>query len=298
MNTNNIRKTSFSTRLQFTGALLSVFLIAGCAGVGPEGTSADTLGKIAQGQTIKMGYREDSAPFSFKSPTGQPAGYSVELCKRVAAALQSQLKLSKLDIQWVPVTAGNRIDMVTNGSVDLECGSTSRTLGREQQVDFSVATFVEGGSFISNASMPLRRLSHLDGRKLGVVPGTTTDSALKNLPARGVNPIIVPVTTHTEGIAALREKRIDAYATDRLILMGEAILGQSGSFVLADDYFSLETYGLMMRRDADFRLAVNRALSKIYRSGEIKTVFQQTFGNRIEPSPLLEAAFLLNALPE
>ena len=280
--------------------LTALATLAGCAAqsASTPASAPDTLSAISQSQSIKLGYREDSAPFSYKSPAGQPAGYSVELCKRVAASLQAQLKLSKLDIQWVPVTAGNRIDMVANGNVDLECGSTSRTLGREEKVDFSLATFVEGGSFISLASNPLRKLSQLDGKRLGVIPGTTTDAALKGLPARGVKPQIVTITTHSEGIAALREKKIDAYATDRLILMGEAIMGQSGAFVLSDDYFSMETYGLMMRRDAEFRLAVNRAIAGLYRSGSIMAVFQQTFGSRADPSPLLEAMFLLNALPE
>lgn len=281
--------------------LIALAALAGCAAQ-PTATSTpaptDTLSAISQSQSIKLGYREDSAPFSYKSPTGQPAGYSVELCKRVAASLLAQLKLPKLDIQWVPVTAGNRIDMVVNKNIDLECGSTSRTLGREEKVDFSLPIFVEGGSFISLASNPLRKLSQLDGKKLGVIPGTTTDATLKGLPVRGVKPQIVTIATHSEGITALREKKIDAYATDRLILMGEAIMGEGGAFILSDDYFSMETYGLMMRRDAEFRLAVNRSLASLYRSGDIKSVFQQGFGKRVSPSPLLEAMFILSAVPE
>lgn len=275
---------------------LAAVALSGCATTAQQ---TDTLTRISQAQSIKLGYREDSAPFSYDSPSSkQPAGYSVELCKRVVSSLQSQLKLPKLDIQWVPVTAGNRIDLVNNGSVDLECGSTSRTLGREQQVDFSVPTFVEGASFISLAASPVRRLADLNGRKIGVVPGTTTEASLKQLGARNITPQIVPMSTHTEGIAALREKRIDAYATDRLILMGEAIMGQGGHFVLSEDYFSLDTYALMLRQDPAFRVAVDRALSGVYRSGEIKNVFRQSFGSKIEPTPLLEAMFMLNALPE
>jgi ABC-type amino acid transport substrate-binding protein len=284
----------------FRNVLIGIFftiLLSGCAAGPGAAPKTDTLSTISKTQSIKLGYREDSAPFSYKATAG-PAGYSVDLCKRVVASLQSQLSLPKLDIQWVPVTAGNRIDMVANGNVDLECGSTSRTLGREAKVDFSLPIFVEGGSFISLASNPLPRLANLNGKRLGVIPGTTTDAALKGLPARGINPQIVSMTTHTEGLAALRDKKIDAYATDRLILMGEAMLGKEGVFVLSDDYFSMETYGLMMRRDADFRLAVNRSLAGLYRSGSIKGVFQNTFGSRITPSPLLEAMILLNAVPE
>ena len=149
------------------------------------------------------------------------------------------------------------------------------------------------------ASAPIRKMGDLNGKRLGIVPNTTTDNFIKNnLPNRGIKPQIVPLATHSDGIAALREKRIDAYATDRMILMGEAMMSEGGNFVLSDDYFSLETYGLMMRRDAPFRLAVNRALAKIYRSGEIKTVFVQSFGHRTAPTPLLEAMFILSAVPE
>ena len=146
--------------------LTALATLAGCAAqrASTPASAPDTLSAISQSQSIKLGYREDSAPFSYKSPAGQPAGYSVELCKRVSASLQAQLKLSKLDIQWVPVTAGNRIDMVANGNVDLECGSTSRTLGREENVDFSLATFVEGGSFISLASNLLRKCPNWTAR--------------------------------------------------------------------------------------------------------------------------------------
>ncbi|HKY01333.1 MAG TPA: amino acid ABC transporter substrate-binding protein [Burkholderiales bacterium] len=294
-----MEKAAYPKFWQWAGCLIAGLLLSGCASSPPPATSsADSLTTISNTQTLKLGYREDSAPFSYKSPTGQPAGYSVEVCKRVADSIKSQLKLAKLDIQWVPVTAGNRFDMVTNGNVDLECGSTSRTLGREERVNFSLGTFVEGGSFISLAATPLRRVKELNGRKLGVVPGTTTDASVKTLASRGISPQIVHFATHTEGIAALREKRIDAYATDRLILMGEAILGQSGNFVLADEYISLEVYGLVMRRDANFSLAVNRALAQMYRSGEIANVLQQVFGNRAAPSNLLEAMFVLNAIPE
>jgi ABC-type amino acid transport substrate-binding protein len=281
----------------FAALLLLAAGLMGCAT--PSAKPVDTVTKITQSQTIKLGYREDSAPFSFDSPkTKQAAGYSVELCKRVVTSLQNQLKLPKLDIQWVPVTASNRVDLVVNGSVDLECGSTSRTLGRQQQVDFSVPIFVEGGSFISMMPAPVRRLADLDGKRLGVIPGTTTDASLKGLPARGIKPQIVAVNTHTEGIAALREKRIDAYSTDRLILLGEAIMGQGGSFVISDEYFSVDTYALMLRRDPEFKLQVDRALSGIYRSGEVRNVFRQTFSNKADPTPVLEAMWLLNALPE
>jgi ABC-type amino acid transport substrate-binding protein len=288
------------SRLMAPSALLLVAtLLSGCAT--PPGSAApdDALARIKQTQTLRLGFREDSRPFSFKGADGSPAGYSVELCKRVAASLQSRLQLAKLDLQWVPVTVATRLQAVGDGSIDLECGSTTRTLGREQLVDFSNTIWVEGSSFVSPANAPLRRVADLHGKRVGVIPGTTTEAALKALSGRGVVPVFVTVQTHTDGVAAVRDGRADAYATDRLILIGEVMGGPAGSaLLLSDDFLSVETYSLVMRRNADFRLEVNRALAETYRRGDIATVFRQAFGSGVAPSRLVEAAYLLNALPE
>lgn len=288
-------------KARFLAPLAFVFftsLLGACA-TSPGQAPGGTLARVAQTQTLKLGYREDAQPFSFKGPDGKPAGYSVALCQRVANSIQSQLKLARLDVQWVPVTVATRVQAVNNGSIDLECGSTTRTLGREQEVDFSNAIWVEGASFVTLAASPTNRASDLQGKRVGVIAGTTTETVLKRLAARGITPVFVPIQTHTEGIAAVRAGRVDAYATDRLILLGE-VLGRPSDVALklSDEYLSIEPYSLMMRRDADMRLAVNRALSETYRSGEIVQVFRQSFPSGAQPSPLLEAVYVLNALPE
>ena len=278
--------------------LLAASFLTSCAnalGAAPPAT----LARISSSGSLTLGYREDSKPFSYNGEDGKPAGYTVELCKRVASSLQSQLQLQKLDVKWVPVTVATRTQALSDGRIDLECGSTTRTLGREKSVDFSNTIWVEGASFISLESAPLRRAAELGGKRVGVIPGTTTEVALKALSARGVTPVLVAMTTHTDGVAAVRDGRIDAYASDRLILVGEVVGGPRGArLVLSDDYLSIETYSLMMRRDADFRLAVNRALAQLYRSGDIAEVFLLAFGPGVQPTPMLEAVYLLNALPE
>ncbi len=273
-------------------------LLAACAS-GPGAGPQDSLARIGQSQTLKLGYREDAKPFSFKGADGAPTGYSVELCKRVASSLQSQLKLAKLDVQWVPVTATTRMQAVNDGSVDLECGSTSRTLGRERQVDFSNPIWGEGSSFVSLASSSIGRAVDLNAKRVAVIPGTTTEQVLKGLSSRDIVPALVPVKTSSDGIAAVRDGRADAFATDSLILVGEVTGGAPGATLrLSNDYLSMESYSLMMRRDPDMRLAVNRALAETYRSGEIVRVFRQSFPAGTAPSPLVEALYLLNALPE
>ena len=282
--------------LQLSAAALCA-TVSACAS-GPTSTSAGALARISKEQSLKLGYREDARPFSYKGVDGKPAGYTVELCKQVASSVQAQLKLTQLNVQWVPVTAASRVQAVQDGTVDIECGSTSRTLGREQNVDFSNSIWVETSSFVTQTSSSLKRAQDLQGKRLGFVAGTTTEEVLKRLSARGIAPIPVRMTSHTEGIAAVRAGTVDAYATDRLILVGEASSNRSTTPLrLSEDDLSVETYSLMMQRDPDMRLMVNRALSQIYSNGEIVRIFRGTFAPA-QPSPLLEAMYLLNALPE
>jgi len=244
---------------------------------GTQAQTADTLKKIRDSKTITMGFRTDSPPFSFTGPDGQPAGYTVDLCKRVAASIERTLGGS-LAVKWVPVTSANRFDQVTSGAIDLECGNTTVTLGRQERVDFSNMTFVDGGAVLVLAESKLGRLSDLAGKSVGVKPGTTTETSLR---------------------AALNDKRIDGYAADRVVLVGNVALARSDiKYTLLQDDFSFEPYALMMRRDPAFRLAVNRGLVQVYRSGAIKEIFDRWLAPLGKPGPLLAAMFYLNTTPE
>jgi glutamate/aspartate transport system substrate-binding protein len=260
-----------------------------------------TLKKIKDSGTITIGYREQSVPFSFKGTDGKPAGYSVDLCQRIATGVQQQLKLSKLDVKWVAVTPETRISSVVNGTIDLECGSTTNSLSRQEQVDFSHMTFVDGGSLLVKASQKLAAFQDLSGKKIGVAPGTTTEAAVKNaLQKAFVTAQIVPVKDHREGLSALDAGTIDAYASDRTILIGLAVTATDPTqYAIAEQYLSYEPYGFMLKRgDAPFRLAVNRVLSSLYRSGEIMQIYGRWFGKLGQPGNLLVAMYALHALPE
>ena len=260
----------------------------------------DPLKKIKSTRTITLGYSETAVPFSFVGNDNRPQGYSVDLCKRIADGIQQQLGLTELKINWVKVDVATRILATVKGTVDIECGSTTHTLSREEQVDFSNMTFVDGGSFISKARNKLATIKELAGRKISVIPGTTTEKVLKAaLDQAQVSAEIIPVQTHAEGFSSLREDRVDAYASDRMILIGLALNAiDAQSYRLSDEMFSYEPYALMMRRDADFRLAVNRELARLYRSGDILNLYARWYGPLGEPSTLLKAMFFLNALPE
>jgi ABC-type amino acid transport substrate-binding protein len=281
--------------LKLLGALCGLLIALGANAQG-----ADTLKKIRDSKSISLGFRSDSPPFSFAGTDGQPAGYSVDLCKRVVAGIERQLAVGSLAVKWVPVTAANRFDQVTSGAIDLECGNTTVTLSRQERVDFSNLIFVDGGAVLVLADAKLMRLSDLAGKTVAVKPGTTTEQNLKAaLKDRLIDAKVVNVKDENEALAALNERRIDGYAADRLVLVGNVIRAHGDTkYGLIQDQFSFEPYALMMRRDPSFRLAVNRALSQTYRSGAIGEIFGRWLAPLGKPGPLLEAMFFLNTTPE
>lgn len=260
---------------------------------------AGTLDRMRQDKTFRIAFREDAPPFSFTDSTGVPAGFMVDLCRSVAKHIADDLKLPDLKVDYVPVTAANRFDAIMTGKADLLCEPTSETLSRREQVDFSITTFIDGASLLV-AGDGLTDFRALAGQKVGVLAGTTTEKSLRDtLTSAGIAAEVVPAKTHDEGLAMLDKGAIVAYFGDRAILAYLASKsGPSSRLRIADNYFSIEPYALALARgDEDFRLAVDRALSHIYRSGEIATLFAHTFG-QIQPSDTLKALYLVGALPD
>ena len=276
-----------------------LILVVGAAAYAAE--PSRTLDRIKADGTLRLGYRSGAAPFSFKERDGSVRGYSVELCTRVAASIQKRLGLSTLKIDWTPLDAGDRLDAVAKGKVDLECGTTTISLSRYEQVDFSLPIFVDGGSVLTAVASKLDRFADLGGRRIAVIPGTTTESALKRqLDIVGAKAELVPVKDGFEGIALLTQGKVDGYAGDRIVLVAlRAASVNPARWEVLDNDFSFEPYALVVRRDdADFRLAVNRALVDLYRSGEIDAIFYRWLAGLGQPGPLLNAMFYLSTLPE
>jgi ABC-type amino acid transport substrate-binding protein len=259
------------------------------------------LAAIQKSGTIRLGHLQSAPPFSFVDGTGQPQGYSVELCKRVAENIRQELKLADIKIEWVPLQLQDRIEAVRNGKVDIECGTTTWTLTRQQEVDFSLMTFVDGATVLVNGKSDMLRIADLNGKKIAVVPTTTTAGSLQRaLKARMLTAEVVLVSSPEEGIAKLKSGAVDGYASDRVVLIGLGLQSKTGSnFRVLDEDFSVEPYALALPRgDPDFRLEVDRALAKLYRSGEIETVFDRWLGPLGRPSTLLTALYYLQSLPE
>ena len=278
--------------MRFLGMLLAAALAF------PAG--AQTLEKIRKQGVIRLGYVDQAAPFSYADANGDPQGYSVELCRAVADGIAAQLK-TQLKTQWVKLTVQNRIDAVRRGRVDVECSTTTWTLGRQRQVDFSLVTFLDGASVLTRSDVEGRRLAEFGGKRIAVMRGTTTERALREALTRGlVSAEVLTITGRDEGLELLRQEKVDGFASDRTTLVGVvARRAAGGGFRLLDEDFSIEQYALMLpRNDPDFRLAVNRVLARLYRSGDIRRIYDRWLGPLGPPSMLLSATYFIQSLAE
>ena len=259
------------------------------------------LKRIKDAGVINLGYRDNASPFSFRGTDGKPAGYSIDLCSRIANAIMAELKMKSLKVNWVPVTSQNRLKAVAEGTVDMECGMTSVTLGRQRQVDFSNLIFVDGGNVLLREDAKLRRASDLAGRKIAVQGGTTTEQVLRRaLKTQRVDAEVVVVKTPAEGLAMVENGTAAAFAGDRIALMQLAKLARDpDKLQMLEQDYSYEPYAIALPRgDSDLRLAVNRELARLFRSGDISEVMNYWFGALGGPSLLLTAMVYLNSIPE
>lgn len=273
---------------------------------GQAAATSPTLDRIKATGTITFGYRTDAAPFSARQRNGAVRGYSVELCEKVAETVRRALGLPKLEVVWKPVDSETRIADVVDRKIDAECGSTTITLSRMERVDFSLPIFVDGGSALVHVGPSAPKpapasIRDLAGKRIAVLPATTTETALrKALAVAGVTATLVTVREPSDGVSQLLADKVDAYASDRLLLVRlRADNAKADELALLDSDFSFEPYALVLPRDdPDFRLLVNRTLVGLYKSGEIDPIFIRWLGAYGQPGALLNAMFYLNALPE
>lgn len=283
-----------------TAALVLTFLAAACGAAQAQPIDG-RLKKIAATKTINIAYRADATPFSFVGEDKQPAGYSIDLCKKVVSSIEQQLKVSSLKVNWVPVTVQDRFETVARGRADLECGSSTVTLSRQRQVDFSSFIFLETTGVMIKAGSPINGVADLAGKNVAVVGGTTNERALRlQLKARQINATVTPVKSSDEGFAALTTGKADAFVSDKLLLVGAASKANTSSSlaVLAED-LSFEPYGIALpRNESALRLAVNTGLAQVYGSGEIAQIYRRWFAPFGDPSQMLQSLYIFGALPE
>ena len=275
--------------------------VAALLGAAASTAQAGTLERIRERGAIVVGYIKDGVPFSYLGTDGRPQGYSIDLCREIALGIRAQLKLPKLETKWVALSIQDRLDAVRTGRVDIECSTTTWTLSRQSSVDFSLITFVDGGSILSKSGASLGRLLDFDGKRVAVITGTTTEKALQeSLKQRSIRAEVVPVRSRSEGLKLLDDSKVDVFASDRTTLIGVVATSEArGPFTLLDEDFSVEPYAFALpRADHDFRLAVNRVLARVYRSGDITQIYNRWFGPLGPPSVLLSAMYFIQALQE
>lgn len=260
----------------------------------------DTLGRIKAAKAVNIAYSPDSIPFSTRE-AGEAVGYSIDLCKRVVQQIARTLGEPDLKVNWIPGSVSERLQMVASGKADLDCANTTVTQSRLATVDFSNLIFVESGGFLVKANGTMDGNSELAGKRIAVLKGTTTETRLNDaFRRRAVNATVVPIATAAEGVAMLESGAIDAYAGDKLKLIGLAATSKDPSMfkLLAID-MSYEPYALSLPRgDSAFRLEVNKALTATYASADIERIFTRWMGKLGQPSGLLAALYLLNSIPE
>ncbi|MFL5401024.1 MAG: amino acid ABC transporter substrate-binding protein [Myxococcales bacterium] len=258
------------------------------------------LQRIVKTKTVTIAYRTDAVPFSYEDK-GQPAGYTVDLCKRIVASLEQQLKVQPLAIKWVPANVQNRLDFIRKGEADLECGTTTATLSRMEEVDFSNPVWVDVTGLLVRKSQGARELGSLGGKSIAAVANTPNQRALEDALKKGfVNAKVVPAKTYEDAIALLETGKADALAAGKTMLagMGGKVKDPS-QYELLPDEIGYVPYAIVMPLGASgLRAAVNRALSQIYDSDAIGGIFRGTFGPTAKPGSALLIMYRLNVYPE
>lgn len=286
------------------GALLTAAAI-GLSTTGTAGAQelGPTLSKIKESGVITIGHREASVPFSYIGEDQQPVGYTIDICMQIVDEIKSEIGVEELNIEWVPVSPQTRIPLMANGTLNMECGSTTNNLTRQQQVDYAFITYITGTKLLTKKGSGIAKVEDLSGKPIALAQGTTNERAVKEaIEERGIQDVnVLSVRDHSEGFLALETDRVDAYSTDDILLYGLIEKSRDpDTFEVVGDFLSYDPYAIMLpQNDSKFRLVVNRRLAELFRTGEIEKIYSKWFELLGVPmSDLLRANFKINALPE
>lgn len=262
-----------------------------------------TLKRVAESGEFNIGFVPDAPPMSFLDKDGNPTGYSIALCSTVAKAVKTAAGLEDMKINYIPLNLPeDRLKALENGTVDIDCGTTTVTLSRRERVDFSLMTFITGGAILSRSDAPIPSIAAIEKKTIAVIKGTTTHETLHKLSE--VNEYTFSlrlIENHDKGVELLSDGKVDGFATDRAMILGHILRsGDVSQFTISKDVFSFEPYALMLQRgDTDFRLVVDRALASLYRNARIRRIYHNWFGRYGEPlSPIVEAVYEFQAVGE
>ena len=279
--------------------LLAVCLLT-CWGL--QAHAQATLKRIDERGQINVGHRESSVPFSYLDNNQQPVGYSIDLCLKIVDEVKKKLG-KDIKIQFVPITTANRIPQITSGAIDMECGTTTITLGRLEQLDFSMPFWITGTQIAVPKKSRVAQAEDLKGKTVGVLQGSSNERALQKLSQeKQLNLKFNYVKDYAEGFLSLETNRIDALAGDGtpLAVFAATKSRRPQDFAVVGRLLTSDPYGVMFQRaDAEFRLLVNRALAKAFESGEAERLLNKHFASTgVKASPDLLALYRAQSLPD
>jgi glutamate/aspartate transport system substrate-binding protein len=250
---------------------------------------AGTLKKIKETGEITLGHRESSLPFSYYDDKQQVVGYAMDLCNRIVDGVKNELKLAKLETKLNPVTSATRIPLMANGTIDLECGSTTNNLERQKQVSFTITHFVTANRFVSKKSANLKTVDDLKGKTVVSTSGTTNIKQITEIGAqKGLGLNILAAKDHAEAFLMVETGRAAAFVMDDILLFS-LVAGSKApqDYVISTDALSVEPYGIMLRReDAPFKKVVDEAMIATYKGGAINAIYDKWFLKPIPPRGL------------
>lgn len=265
-----------------------------------------TLKRIDERGQITIGHRETSIPFSYIGESSEPVGYSIDICMKIVDAVKAQLEKADLAVKFVPVTGQTRIPLIANGTIDLECGSTTNNLTRQKQVEYLSTTFITGTKIASKTNSGITEIEDLNGKIIGLSSGTTNERAIKSAIERlGLDVKVVPVKDHSQGWLALETERIDAYGSDDVLLYGLISKSKDPTgYQVTGRYLSFDPYAIMVpRNDSTFERLGRVVMSDLMRSGEMEEIYNKWFAPgptniNMPLSDTLKTAFQIQALPQ
>ena len=245
-----------------------------------------TLKKIKDTGAITLGHRESSVPFSYYDDNQHVIGYAMDLCYRIVGAVKAKLKMDKLEVNLNPVTSATRIPLIANGTVDLECGSTTNNLEREKQVSFTITHFVTANRFVSKKSSNLKTVDDLKGNTIVSTSGTTNIKQINEIGAqRHLDLNIIAAKDHAEAFLMVETDRAAAFVMDDILLYSLVATSKSpDDYVISPNALSVEPYGIMLRReDPAFKKVVDDEMMTTYKSGAINAIYEKWFLKPIPP---------------
>jgi glutamate/aspartate transport system substrate-binding protein len=265
---------------------LALALLASATLAAPALAQEGTLKKIKDTGSITIGHRDASLPFSYYDDKQQPIGYAMDLCMKIVDAVKAELKLPKLEVKYQLVTSANRIPLMGNGTIDLECGSTTNNIARQEQVWFTITHFVTANRWVAKKSSNVRKLADLKGKTIVSTAGTTNIKQITEINAAqnlGMN--IISANGHPEAFQMVETGRAVAFVMDDILLAGLAAQSRSpNDYEISADALSVEPYGIMLRRDDKaFKAVVDKAMSDVYKSGQINPIYSKWFEKPVPP---------------